>query len=78
MKKVLFFVSIISCCLVGCLDTVEDLTVNADGSGIYKNTVDMSGLFDMLGMIAMMDTSANSQIKKIADKNPGRCCCPTC
>ena len=43
--------------------------MNADGSGIYKNTVDMSGLFDMLGMIAMMDTSANSQIKKIADKN---------
>lgn len=69
MKKILLFVSLIALCLVGCIDTEEDLTVNADGTGVYKTTMDMSGLFDMLGMLAMMDTSANSQIKKIADKN---------
>lgn len=70
MKKFLFFVSLAAFCLTGCLDTVEDVTINENGSGVYKTSVDMSGLFDMLQMAAMMDTSAASNsIQQLADKD---------
>jgi hypothetical protein len=72
MKKSLIFVSLVlatSFFLTGCLDTEEDVTINANGSGVYKTAIDMSGLFDMMQMAAMMDTSANSQLKQLGDKN---------
>lgn len=55
--------------LTGCLDSEEDLTITNNGSGVFKNTIDMSGLFDMMQMAAMMDTSAGSQLKEFSDKN---------
>ena len=70
MKKIFsVFIALTAFTFVGCLDVEEDLTINSDGSGTYKHTVDMSGLFDMLAMAATMDTSANSELKKISDKN---------
>jgi hypothetical protein len=72
MKKFLVFILFTvttAFFLTGCLDSQEDVTIKADGSGIYKNSIDMSGLFDMLQMAAMMDTSANSQLKQFSDKN---------
>ena len=72
MKKSLLFISCIlltAFCLTGCLDSEEDVTINSNGSGVYKTSVDMSGLFDMMQMAAMMDTSANSQLKELSDKN---------
>lgn len=72
MKKSLLFASFIlitSFFLTGCLDTEEDVTIAANGSGTYKTAIDMSGLFDMMQMAAMMDTSANSQLKQLGDKN---------
>lgn len=72
MKKSLLFISCIlltAFCLTGCLDSEEDVTINSNGAGVYKNTIDMSGLFDMMQMAAMMDTSANSQLKEFSDKN---------
>src|SRR5512138_2424668 len=72
MKKILLFISftlLTAFFLTGCLDSQEDVTIREDGSGVYKNIVDMSGLFDMLQMAAMMDTSAGSQLKQFSDKN---------
>lgn len=72
MKKSLLFISFIfltAFFLTGCLDTGEDVTINSDGSGIYKTTVDMSGLFDMMQMAAMMDTSAGNLLKQLGDKD---------
>lgn len=72
MKKFLLFISctvLTAFFLTGCLDSNEDVTINTNGSGVFKNTIDMSGLFDMLQMVAMMDTSANSQIKSFSEKN---------
>lgn len=72
MKKFLLFISCIlltAFCLTGCLDSNEDVTINSNGSGVFKNTIDMSGLFDMLQMVAMMDTSADSQLKNFSRKN---------
>lgn len=72
MKKLLLFISftfLAAFFLTGCLDSQEDVTIKSDGSGVYKNSIDMSGLFDMLQMAAMMDTSADSQLKQFSDKN---------
>jgi hypothetical protein len=72
MKKFLLLISftlLTAFFLTGCLDSQEDVTIKSDGSGVYKNSIDMSGLFDMLQMAAMMDTSANSQLKQLSDKN---------
>jgi hypothetical protein len=72
MKRFLLSISLVlvtAFILSGCLDTQEDVTIKSDGSGLYKNSVDMSGLFDMLQMAAMMDTSAASQLKQLSGKN---------
>ena len=70
MKRILIaFVAFISLSLTGCLDIIEEIDLTANGSGTYKTTADMSGAFDMLEMIAAMDTSANSGLKKLKDKN---------
>ena len=69
MKKILLLLIVASICLLGCFNSEEDVTINDDGSGVYKNTMDMSGMFDMLDMIAAMDTSENNQLKKVSDKN---------
>jgi hypothetical protein len=70
MKKLTAIVLLFSAFVFsGCLDTVEELTIAKDGSGTYKTTMDMSGMFDMIEMMAAMDTSANSQLKKLSDKD---------
>jgi len=70
MKKIAsFLIALFAIILTGCLDTVEELTIAPDGSGTYASTMDMSGMFDMIEMMAAMDTSANSQLKKLSDKD---------
>lgn len=69
MKKFLLPLVVVSFCLFGCLTSEEDVTINADGSGVYQNTTDMSGLFEMMDLLAAMDTSQNNQLKKISDKD---------
>ena len=68
MKKLLLLISL-SICLYGCLSTEENLVINSDGSGTYTTAVDLSGMFDMMQMMASMDTSQNSELKKMSDKN---------
>ena len=41
----------------GCIETTEELTISADGSGTYHVGMDMSGLFDMMEMLKAMDTA---------------------
>ena len=68
MKKLFsLFLAFTALVLTGCLDTVEELTIASNGTGEYKSTMDMSGMFDMLEMMAAMDTSANSQLKKLSE-----------
>lgn len=70
MKKLLsVIVAFVAITLFGCLDSQEDITIKSDGSGTYRNTIDMSGMFDMLQMAAMMDTSANSAMKALGERN---------
>ncbi|MES2881656.1 MAG: hypothetical protein V4676_05865 [Bacteroidota bacterium] len=70
MKKLFLSVALIVCiAFTGCLDTVEELTINSNGAGTYKTTMDMSGLFDMLQMVAAMDTSSDQKLKSFTEKD---------
>ena len=55
--------------LTGCLDTVEEFNISADGSGVYTSTVDMSGMIGLLEMVAAMDTSAKSGLDSFKEQN---------
>ena len=49
MKKINWFIGFIFLfVLAGCFDTVEEITVNDNGSGIYTNTLDMGKIMGML------------------------------
>lgn len=69
MNRLLIIIAFVSICLFGCLNTEEEVTINANGSGTYKNSVDLSGLFDMMEMMASMDTSGSAGLQKLSDKN---------
>ncbi|HEU0110753.1 MAG TPA: hypothetical protein VFQ73_07740 [Flavisolibacter sp.] len=69
MKKIASYLFVLIVTLTGCLDTVEELTITADGSGTYNSTMDMSGMFEMIEMMAAMDTSASKQMKQLSDKD---------
>jgi hypothetical protein len=69
VKKLLFsLLVLVSFSLTSCLDTLEEFTIAQDGSGIYKTTMDMGGLFDMIDMMAAMDTSMG-KLKKFGEKD---------
>jgi hypothetical protein len=55
--------------LTGCLDIVEDMTIQANGSGTYKTTMDMSGMMEMIEMMAAMDTSAKKSEQELFSKD---------
>lgn len=67
MKKLLLLIALTftSIFFTGCLETTEELTIAADGSGTYHVGVDMSGLFDLMDMMKGMDTSAIAENKKM-------------
>lgn len=47
--------------LTSCIETLEEIFVNKDGSGEYSLTVDMSGLFSNPMMKAMMEQAAEEE-----------------
>jgi hypothetical protein len=49
----------------GCMETTEELTIAADGSGTYNVGMDMSGFFDLMDMMKGMDTTANVETKSL-------------
>jgi hypothetical protein len=70
MKKIFsFLIACTAILLTGCFDAVEELTIAPDGTGVYKSTMDMGGMFDMIEMMAAMDTSQNSDLKKFSQKD---------
>ncbi len=69
MKKMLLFLAVAATTLTSCLDTVEEFTIAADGSGTYHSTIDMSGMMEMMETMAAMDNSGNNDFSKISDKD---------
>ena len=47
----IFLFSLLLLVLPGCLDIEEEVFLNKDGSGTYVNTMDLSGLVDMIMMM---------------------------
>jgi hypothetical protein len=70
MKKLLIsLLALTMVCISSCLDTQDEVTINKDGSGVYVNTVDLSGILDMMQMAVITDTSAAKGLNEFADKN---------
>lgn len=59
----------LSALLTGCLDIVEDMTIQSNGTGTYKTTMDMSGMMEMIEMMAAMDTSAKKGETELFSKD---------
>ncbi len=55
---------IVAVFFTGCFETTEEITINADGTGTYNMNMDLSGLFQFLGAMKNMDTTANKNAKK--------------
>ena len=53
MKKISgLFIIVALLALSGCFDTVQEATINDDGSGLYVSTMDMGKLLGMIKMVA--------------------------
>lgn len=66
MKKILLsFFTAISFLLTGCLETIQEITLNEDGSGVISNTNDMGALIGMakqMGGAAEMEKAGDQKI----------------
>lgn len=69
MRKFFLFVVTASLFfLTGCLEVLEDVFINADGSGKYQITMDMSELFSDPMMKSMIDEAAKKETGRDADQ----------
>lgn len=80
MKKFLMvFALVFSCTLMGCFDTVQEITIAADGSGTMATTNDMSAVIgmakqfggDQMQEVEKMVTDTIVMLDKMADSIPG-------
>jgi hypothetical protein len=69
MKKITLLLALVTTMLTGCLDSFEEFTISADGSGTYTSSLDMSGMMEMLEMMAAMDNSGSDELKKISEQD---------
>jgi len=60
-KLTILLLLVVSFFLTGCLDVVEEMYLNRDGSGKYTVTIDMSGLFEDEFMKSMIKSSLEQQ-----------------
>lgn len=60
-KLTILLLLTVSFFLTGCLDVVEEMYLNRDGSGKYSITIDMSGLFEDEFMKSMIKSSLEQQ-----------------
>lgn len=56
-KLTILLLLVVSFFLTGCLDVIEEMYLNRDGSGKYSVTIDMSGLFEDEFMKSMIKSS---------------------
>jgi len=72
MKKLIFGLLLSSCVLLtGCIDIVEEMTLNKNGSGIYTFTIDMSSILQLGSLKDLMNQAgadAEAQKKLGMDK----------
>jgi hypothetical protein len=68
MKKITLLLALVATMLTGCLDSFEEFTISADGSGTYTSSLDMSGMMEMIEMMAAMDPGSD-ELKKISEQD---------
>ena len=61
----------------GCFDTVEESTINDDGSGVYVSTTDLGKILGMLKMFAG-EKEEMKELEKMVKKFPDFSCKKDC
>lgn len=65
MKKIIFSLALLTVITFSsCFNMDEDIKLNANGSGSYSVSLDMSGMFQMISMLKMMDTTSSDDGSK--------------
>ena len=66
MRKLIGLTAFVSLFLLcGCLDTIEETTLNEDGTGVYTNTADMSKIFAVINGMGGAMGSDNEKLKDL-------------
>jgi len=76
-RSILFF--IVTCCilLVGCFETIQEVTINKDGSGMFSNTTDLSKMVSLLKQMGgdeagkLQNTDTTISLAGVADSMAG-------
>lgn len=63
MKKFIYSLMLVGLVLLaGCFETTQEITINKDGTGVFKNTTDLSS---MLGLLKQMGGDDTAKLKNI-------------
>lgn len=63
----LLLVALVACCFVGCLETTEEITINANGSGTYNMSMDMGQLIDMIQTFIPEEERGKNKMDEVKD-----------
>ena len=66
MKKLILLISTIIC-FVGCYEVNEEITINADGSGVHNTKMDMGQMLEMIQSMAGEEELAKEGLDKVLD-----------
>ena len=69
MKRFLFLLVLATCLIAGCFETNEVITINEDGSGVYKSSMDMSAMFDFIDKMKESEDASGDDDKNKTEKN---------
>lgn len=67
MRKVLFLLLVLPLLLSSCIEIIDDLTINEDGSGTFKYTINLSSSKVKVNTILKLDSLNGKKVMKLPD-----------
>jgi hypothetical protein len=67
MRKILFLLLALPFCLSSCIEIIDDLSLNADGSGTFKYTINLSSSKVKINGILKLDSLNGKKVMKMPE-----------
>ena len=67
MRKILFLLLVLPLFLTSCIEIIDDLTLNADGSGTFKYTINLSSSKVKVNTILKLDSLNGKKVMKLPE-----------
>jgi hypothetical protein len=67
MRKILFLLLVLPLLLTSCIEIIDDLTLNADGSGTFKYTINLSSSKVKVNTILKIDSLNGKKVMKLPE-----------